>query len=526
MTETQSTSSSESLASSQASSESSTPRRGRRRDSRRDVASGPEAPRPLVRKVPTYDLLDDASLALVESNADQLLEDIGLNFPEDEESRDILKAAGANVDGERVRFPQGMCREIVQRSAPSEFMIRARDPERSMKIGGKNTVFAPVYGSPFVHDLDEGRRYGTIKDFQNFVKLVYMLPQLHMSGGTVCEPVDVPVEVRHLDMVRAHLVLSNKAIMGSVTAPERAADSVEMLKIVFGQDTVAQNCCMVSLINANSPLTWDDTMLGALKVYARAGQGVLTSPFILSGAMSPVSPIGTMTQSLAEALAGLTLAQLINPGTPCIMGSFASTINMQTGAPTFGTPESLMVLYGMAQLARRLGVPFRSGGSYCASKLPDAQAATEAANTLNATLLAGVNFVLHSAGWLEGGLVSSYEKLVMDADLLGMLQRFAEGVDTSENGQAMDAFHEVGPGQHYLGCDHTQRNFRTAFYQSKIADSNSYEQWIEDGSLDAAQRANKRFKMLLETYEPPHMDAATISELDSFIAQRKSEITG
>ena len=311
-----------------------------------------------------------------------------------------------------------------------------------------------------MRDLDKGRRYGTIEDFRNFVKLAYMAPAIHHSGGTVCEPVDVPVNKRHLDMVYSHIRYSDKPFMGSVTHPERAADSVTMAEMVFGKEFVAENCVMISLINANSPMVFDGTMLGALKVYARAGQGTIVTPFILAGAMSPVTVAGTLAQVLAEVLAGAALTQLCRPGAPVIFGCFAASISMQSGAPTFGTPEPSLVSYGAAQLARRLGIPFRTGGGLCASKVSDAQAAYESANTLNTTLLAGTNFVLHAAGWLEGGLSSGYEKFVMDCDQLAMLQRFADGVDLTENGQALSAIREVGPGSHYLGCEHTQDEFR------------------------------------------------------------------
>ncbi|MGH6862318.1 MAG: trimethylamine methyltransferase family protein, partial [Phyllobacterium sp.] len=278
------------------------------------------------------------------------------------------------------------------------------------------------------------------------------------------------------------------------------------------------------LINANSPMVFDETMLGALKVYARNNQACIVTPFILAGAMSPVTVAGTLTQVLAEVLAGASFTQLIRPGAPVIFGTFASSISMQSGAPTFGTPEPSLVSYGAAQLARRLGLPFRTGGSLCASKLADAQAAYESANTLNSTLLAGTNFVLHAAGWLEGGLVSSYDKFMMDIDQLGMAQKIAEGVDLSENGQAMDAIRQVGPGSHYLGCDHTQANFQTAFYRSNIADNNSYEQWLAEGEKRADQRANDLARRWLETYEAPYLDPAIDESLKEFIARKKASM--
>ena len=392
-----------------------------------------------------------------------------------------------------------------------------------MQIGGDATVFAPNYGSPFVHDLDAGRRYATLADFENFVKLTYLSPNLHHSGGTVCEPVDIPVNKRHLDMVYAHLRYSDKPFMGSVTAGTRAADSLELARIGFGGD-LGDRTVMTSLINASSPLVWDATMLAAAQVYAAGNQATIITPFILAGAMAPVTTAGVAAQTLAEALAGMAFTQLVRPGAPVVFGSFASSMSMQTGAPTFGTPEPSLVLYVVAQLARRLGVPFRSGGSLCASKLPDAQAAYESANTLQATVLGGVNFVLHAAGWLEGGLAIGYEKFVLDDDQLGMMATFVRGVDLSENGQALDAIRENGPGQHFLGTAHTLANFENAFYRSTTADNASYEQWLEDGGLDAAQRANTIWKRRLAAYEPPPIDAAVDEALREFIARRKSEM--
>jgi len=475
----------------------------------------------ITRAIPNYEVLGEEGLALIERNADTILAEIGIEFRDDSEVLELWRGAGAEVDGVRVRFPPGLCRELL-RTAPAEFTQHARNPERSVKIGGRATVFAPVYGPPFVRDLDQGRRYATIEDFRNFVKLAYLLPSLHHSGGTVCEPVDVAVNKRHLDMVEAHIRYSDKPFMGSVTAPERAEDSVNLARIVFGDDFVDQNCVLINLVNANSPMVFDATMLGALKVYARANQATIISPFILSGAMAPVTPAGVLTQTLAEALAGMALTQLVRPGAPVVFGSFASSISMQSGAPTFGTPEPAMVLYTAAALARRLGVPFRSGGSLCGSKLPDAQAAYESAQTLIPTLLAGVNFTLHAAGWLEGGLVSSYEKLILDADQLGMMQVMAGGIDVSPNGQALDAIREVGPGSHYLGCAHTQANFETAFYRSDIADNNSFEQWQAEGELNAAARANRRFKKLLADYQPPPLDPAIDEAVTAYIAKRKA----
>jgi trimethylamine--corrinoid protein Co-methyltransferase len=499
------------------------------REAKRALRSGRSAQAApfITRNIPFYEVLDAENLAIIERNADTILEEIGIDFRDDAEALDIWRKAGAEVTGERVRFPGGMCRAIVQASAPREFTQYARNPAHNVVIGGKNTVFAPSYGSPFVRDLDQGRRYATINDFQNFVKLAYMANSIHHSGGTICEPVDLPVNKRHFDMVYAHMKYSDKPFMGSVTKPERAQDTVEMAARLFGDNFVdpatgKNRTVCISLINANSPMTFDETMLGAAKVYARANQATIITPFILAGAMSPVTVAGTCAQTLAEALAGMAFVQLVSPGAPVVMGSFASSVSMQSGAPTFGTPEPALVLYVMAALARRLGVPFRSGGGLCGSKIADAQAASESANTMLPTCLAGVNFVLHTAGWLEGGLSMGYEKFIMDCDQAGMMHTLMAGVDMTENGQAMDAIREVGPGKHFLGCAHTQANFETAFYRSPITDNNSFEQWEAEGSVDLSVRANALWKKNLAEYEAPAMDPATDEAILDYVNRRKA----
>ena len=479
------------------------------------------------RKVKLYEPLNDEQLELIEHNAETVLQETGIDFYEDEEAVRMWKDAGADTKPSatdpkrhRVRFPRGLVRQLIK-TAPREYTQYARNPANNVVIGGNSTVFAPVYGPPFIRNLDEGRRYATIEDFRNLAKLVYMSPSLHHAGGTLCEPVDIPVAKRHLDMVYTHVKYNDKPFMGSVTSGERAADSVAMAELVFGKDFVDQNCVMTSLINANSPMVWDGVMLGALKAYARSNQATVISPFIVAGAMSPVATVGTLTQILAEASVGIAFTQLCRPGAPVVFGTFAASMSMQSGAPTFGTPEPAHVTFGAAQLARRLGVPFRSGGGLCGSKISDAQAAYESANTLWPTLLSGVNFCLHAAGWLEGGLASGYEKLIMDADQLTMFQKFAEGVDFSDNGQAMDAIREVGPGSHYLGSSHTQANFETAFWRSSLADNNSFEQWRDGGERDIVARANDKWKQMLRDYQAPALDPGIDEALLAYMAKRK-----
>jgi trimethylamine--corrinoid protein Co-methyltransferase len=475
----------------------------------------------ITRTMAPVEVLSEEGLELVIENADTILEQVGIDF-RDEEALAAWRDAGADVQGERVRFSRGMCRQLVQATAPSSFTQYARNPANNVEIGGPHTVFAPAYGSPFVRDLDRGRRYGTIEDFQNFVKLTYLSPWLHHSGGTVCEPVDLPVNKRHFDMVYAHMRWSDKPFMGSVTHPDRAQDTVDMARILFGADFLEDHPVVLSLANANSPLVWDSSMLGAARVYARANQAVLMTPFILAGAMSPATVAGAATQTLAEALAGMAYVQLVRPGAPVVFGSFASSMSMQSGAPTFGTPEPALVLYILAAVARRLRIPFRSGGALCASKIPDAQAAYESANTMQPAMLAGVNFILHVAGWLEGGLAMGYEKFMMDADQAGMWHAFAKGVDLSPNGQALDAILANEPGTHFLGSPHTLANFETAFYRSPLADNNSLEQWEMEGSQDLAQRANTAWKRALAEYEPPPIDDAVDLELREWIERRKA----
>ena len=502
------------------------PTRGRRTGGRAGRRAAREAAAPerlpyITRTIPPYEVLSEEGLEVIEGNADSILERVGIEFRDSPDALQLLKDAGCEIEGERVRFPRGLARSVIGASAPRSFTQHARNPANDVVIGGMNTVLAPAYGSPFVIDLDQGRRYGTIEDFRNFVKLAYRSPFLHHSGGTVCEPVDLPVNKRHYDMVYAHMRYSDRPFMGSVTHPQRARDTVEMARILFGAEELESKCVILSLVNANSPLVWDSSMLGAARAYAEANQAVIMTPFILAGAMSPATVAGAAAQTLAEEMAGMAYVQLVRPGAPIVFGSFASSMSMQSGAPTFGTPEPALVLYSLAACARRLGVPFRSGGSLCASKLPDAQAAYESANTLQPTILGGVNFVLHAAGWLEGGLTMGYEKFVLDVDQCGMMHALARGVDLSPNGQALDAIIDNGPGQHFLGTAHTLANFETAFYRSSIADNNSFEQWESEGSKDAAERANALWKRMLAEYEPPPIDDAVDEELREWIERRK-----
>lgn len=500
-------------------------RRGSRRSAggARDGGLVVETARVIERRIPDFKLLDDEALETIEYSAETILEEVGVEFPDNPEALELWRNAGADINGSRVRIPRGLAPELCA-TAPSEFIQHARNPAKSVRIGGRNLVLAPVYGPPFVRDIEGGRRYATIEDFRNFVRLGQMSPWLHHSGGTLCEPTDIPVSKRHLDMVYSHISLSDKPFMGSVTEPSRAEDTVSMARILFGEEFVESRTVITSLININSPLTFDAIMMGALEVYARANQATVVSPFIVGGAMAPVTVAGTLTQVLAEVLAGIGYSQLVRKGAPVIFGAFVTSIDMKSGAPTFGTPEASQILYGAGQLARRMNLPFRSGGGLCSSKLPDAQAAYESANTLNAALLGGVNFMLHACGWLEGGLVTSYEKFVMDADQLGVLHKLAGGVGLDENSLALGAIHEVQPGGHYLGCEHTMANYRDAFWRSDVMDYKPFETWEEEGGRDLATLASERARAMLASYQQPPIDQAIDEQLLEFIRRRKEAL--
>jgi trimethylamine--corrinoid protein Co-methyltransferase len=478
------------------------------------------APLAIHNQLPPYEPFNVEQIDAIETHADRILDEVGIDFRGDEEALELFRTAGARVEGERVRFDPGLARHLCS-TAPARFDMFGRDG-RAVPIGGDHVVFLPAYGPPFVTDLDRGRRYATLEDFENIVKLTYSSPWLHHSGGTVCEPVDVPVNKRHLDMTYAHLRWSTKPFMGAVTAPDRADDSIAMAQLVFGAEFMEDNCVIQGNINVNSPLVWDEVMTGALKTYARANQGCVISPFIIGGAMGPVTIAALVAQAQAEALSGIALTQLVRPGSPMVYGNFLTTMNLRSGAPTFGTAESALATYAVGQLARRLGLPLRCGAHYTASKIADGQAMQESADAMSAGILAGTNYVIHAAGWLEGGLSFGYEKFVMDLDRCAMLHKQLGGLDIDEDQFGMDAYLEAGPGGNYLGSAHTLRHFATANYESTLADTNSFEQWTEDGALDIQQRANKQWKQMLVDYEPPSLDDAVDRELRAFIEDRKN----
>jgi trimethylamine--corrinoid protein Co-methyltransferase len=491
---------------------------------RRRNAGKSEAPRKpyISRRLGTFSVLSEEGLETIERNADVILRDTGMEFTGDDEILAIFRQAGCDVQGSRVRFEPGFCRKTIQASAPASFMQHARNPANSVQLGGDATVLCPSWGPPFVHDLERGRRYASYDDFISLVRLHHTIPHLHHSGGVVCEPVDLPANKRHLDMLYAHMRWSDRCCMGAFIGAERAGHAVEMARILFGQEYVAQNSVLYCVSNTNAPLVLDSHMSGSLKTYARANQPVACTPWVLTGAMSPTTVAGTLAQVLAEATACLALVQLINPGAPCLMGSFASTMSMQSGAPTFGTPEAGLMVLAAGQLARRLGVPLHTVGTLSSSKLPDGQSQQEAAWGLLMSMFAGANLINHATGWLEGGLVTSFEKTMLDADICGKVARFFDGIDLSENAQAMTAIASTGPGQHYLGSEHTLANFMGALFRPLTADNNSFEQWQAEGSKDAATRAYALWKKQLESYEDPGLDPSIDEALKDYMARVKA----
>ncbi|MEP7189673.1 MAG: trimethylamine methyltransferase family protein [Roseiflexaceae bacterium] len=496
--------------------------RRRERRERQAAATTSQPMRPITYELPVYDLLNADGMDRLHDASMRILSEFGIDFY-DAEVRAILQDHGADVRGDTVFFDEALILKYVG-MAPHQFTQLARNPEHNVLIGGNQVVFAPVYGPPFVQDLDGGRREATLVDFENFIKLANSTPYIHHQGGTIVEPTDEPVSTRHLDMLFSHVKYGDKAFMGSVTSGPNAADSVAVAEIVFGADVIRENPALLSLINVSSPRRYDERMLAALKIYARARQALIITPFILAGAMGPTTIAGTVAQLNAEALAGIALCQMIEPGTPVIYGSFLSTIDLQSGSPTFGTPESQLGLYASAQLARRYGLPFRGGGMFASSKLPDAQAGYESVMVMQPTIMARTNFVLHAAGWLENGLVAGYEKFVLDCEILGMLHIWAKGIDLSDESMAFDAIAEVPPGGHYLGTAHTMRHFRDAFYRAELFDYNSAEQWELNGADDSYTRAGRKVKQLLASYQPPALDPGLEAALRDFIVRRKAAI--
>ena len=461
--------------------------------------------------------IDDASL--------RILEEIGIDFLDDE-ALDLWAAAGAEVDRatQHVRIDRGLLRELVGR-APAQFTLRARNPERSLTLGGNAINFATVGGAPFYSDLERGRRPGTLADFRRMVQLAQQCGPIHLVEGLLVEPQDVPVAARHLEKALAQFTLSDKALTAAAHGRDVAADYVAMAAIVYGGEAaLSGGPVFAAVVNANSPLRFDERMLGGLIGYARLGQATVITPFILAGAMSPVTLAAAIAQQNAEALAGIALTQLVRPGVPVVYGGFTTNIDMQTGSPAFGTPEGALALLCGGQLARHYGVPFRGSGGLNNAKSVDAQASYETQLSLWPAVMAHANLILHSAGWLEAGLVCSLEKFIIDVEGLAVMQRLLAGIVVDEETLALPFIAEVGPGGHHLGTAHTLARYRSEFYMPIVSDRQNYDKWREDGSHDAARRAHAVAGQLLAAYEPPPLDPAAAEALADFVARRKREL--
>lgn len=482
---------------------------------------------PFIRRgMPPYDVLGEEALAKIEAAADRILAEIGIEFRDDPETVALFRKAGGTVTetGEErwtIRFEPGLIRGLLA-TAPARFTQHARNPANNVEIGGDATVFAPSYGSPFVMDLDRGRRYGTLEDFQNLIKLGQSSPWLHHSGGTICEPTDVAVNKRHLDMVYSHIRYSDRAFLGSITAPERAADSIEMCRILFGRDFVDNHCVIIGNFNTTSPLVLDGVTTRGIREYAGANQGSIILPFLLGGAVAPLTMAGAVAQCLAESMVGCALTQLVRPGAPAILAGFLASMDMRSGSPTFGTPEPAVASLVMGQLARRLGLPLRCAGNFSTSKRPDGQAMQQAMMSMMSAVQGGANYILHSAGFLDGLLSMSYEKFVMDCDMCGALHAYLRGMEVTDDTLGVEALAQFGPGEHLFGTDHTLRHYQTAFWDSGLNDDQPWETWDEDGAVDYAARANARWKQILRDYQAPPLDLDTDMALQDFIAREKA----
>jgi trimethylamine---corrinoid protein Co-methyltransferase len=500
-----------------------TQRRGGGREGRRALRARaiPSFPT-LVRQIPVYNMVPDEAIELIHNESCRILEEIGCEF-RDAEAAAIWKAAGANVQGFRVRIDRAQLLELVAK-VPSEFTQHARNPDRSVRIGGNNMVFVPMYGAPYVRDLDNNRRYGRLEDLQNFHKLAYLCPSLHSSSSIICEPMDIAVPKRHLHIMHSAIRHSDKPFMGVVTAKERAEDVMAMAGIVFGEDFVKDNTVVVSITNCNSPLVWDATMLDALKVYARHNQPCILAPFALCGASTPASSVGAVAQVNAEALAGLAFTQLVRPGSPQIYGQFMVAVDMKSGAPMGGTPEAAQMMFLMGALARKYRLPWRTSGFHVGSKLNDAQAGYESNMLMHAAILSGANYIWHVAGWTEAGLCASYSKFVTDAEQLAGWYKYAAGPSFADFTEAMEAVREVGPAGHFLGTKHTLEHFESAFFMPTLMDFNSFEQWSAEGAKDHDTRGRERARAMLAAYEEPKLDEAVAEGLKDFIARREREL--
>jgi trimethylamine--corrinoid protein Co-methyltransferase len=473
-------------------------------------------------RMPRWDVLDDEAIAAVERGWERLVREIGLRF-DHPRALELFADAGQTVDGERVRFdPEFLRRQAAQ--APPEFTVHARNPERNLVIGGDHMVFAATNGPPFVRDGAE-RRDGTAADLRRFLRLTHGCNVLDTPGRNIVEPSDVPLDVRHLIRAWLAIQLTDRVWTGEVSSESAARDCLRMAEIVHRRPAGTGEPIVMANINVNSPLHFDVRMLEGLIAYAEAGQPVVVTPFLLMGAMAPVTVAAALAQQTAEALAGIALIQLVHPGAPAVMGSFLSTTDMKSGSPSFGGPESAFGLAASGQIARSLGLPWRSGGgTLTASPAVDFQAGYEAINTLFAAFLAGANVCWQSAGWLEGGLVTSYEKFVADCELVDLMCHQFSPVAFDDSALAFDAYEEVGDTGHFFGVTHTLERFRDCFWRAGVATTENHDRWTRNGSKDHAARASERWRTLLDEYQQPPLDEAVEQELREFVERRAREL--
>ena len=469
-----------------------------------------------------FDILDDEQVERLHHASLTILEEIGmevLHAP----TRDLLKRGGAEVSGELVRFGRDMIAEKIA-LAPSEFTLHARNPDRNVTIGGNRLVVTGVGGPPYVSDLEGGRRIGNFEDMCNFTRVLQSLNIVHQDGGGAVEPQDLPAATRHLDMYRAFVTLTDKTWQGYALGGARAEDAIEATRIALqcDRETLAQKPGTITIINTNSPLRFDEPMAEGMTAYAKAGQPVTITPFTLAGAMSPATIAGALAQQNAEALGVIAIAQCIRPGTPVIYGGFTSNVDMKSGAPAFGTPEYAKAVLAGCQLARRYKIPYRTS-NVNASNAVDAQAAYESEMSLWAAVTGQAHLLYQGAGWLEGGLVASFEKLILDAEMIQGMAEFLIPIDVSDDTIGIEAMRDVGPGGHFFGTRHTLERYETVFYDPLLSDWRNYESWREAGAPDAATRAHRIWKQLLADYTEPPLDPAVREELDAFIAKRKEE---
>nr|WP_278921450.1 trimethylamine methyltransferase family protein [Pseudophaeobacter profundi] len=474
---------------------------------------------------PPIEPLRPEGVAAIHDGAMRILEEIGVVFL-NPEALALFKQAGCQVEGDLVRMDRGFVMEMLAH-APPEFTITPRNPARSIPIGGKNLLFGNVSSPPNYWDLDLGKKVaGSREQCQNLLKLTQYFNCIHFAGGYPVEPVDIHASVRHLDVLYDKLTLTDKAMHAYSLGKERVEDVMEMVRIAGGLSDAEFEAKprMYTNINSTSPLKHDYPMIDGCLRLVRRGQAVVVTPFTLAGAMAPVTMAGAVTQSLAEALCAIALFQYVRPGTPCAIGTFTSNVDMKSGAPAFGTPEYMRATQMTGQMARYYGLPMRSSG-VCAANVPDGQAMWETSNSLWAAVQSGTNMVYHAAGWLEGGLIASPEKFIMDCEVLQQIQRYMqpEICATGEDDIALDAIREVGHEGHFFGIQHTQDRYASAFYQPYLSDWRNYEAWEAAGAIWTPERANRLYKDILAEFEPPDMEVATREALQDFVARRKSE---